>query len=138
MCTGVTQARVLGMDAVLCAGTGNTSASMAAYAARAGMLGIVLIPDGQIAFGKLSQSLDYGALTLQVAGDFDALQKLVPEIARDANVYVLNSVECLPPGRPRQSCWRCCSNAAGRYLTAWWCPAATSATVRRLVRRWTL
>ncbi|HWE62486.1 MAG TPA: pyridoxal-phosphate dependent enzyme, partial [Chloroflexota bacterium] len=53
MCTGVTQARVLGMDAVLCASTGNTSASMAAYAARAGMLGIVLIPDGQIAFGKL-------------------------------------------------------------------------------------
>jgi threonine synthase len=92
MCTGVTQARVLGMDAVLCASTGNTSASMAAYAARAGMLGIVLIPDGQIAFGKLSQSLDYGALTLQVAGDFDALQKLVPEIAREANVYVLNSV----------------------------------------------
>jgi threonine synthase len=92
MCTGVTQARVLGMDAVLCASTGNTSASMAAYAARAGMLGIVMIPDGQIAFGKLSQSLDYGALTLQVAGDFDALQKLVPEVAREANVYVLNSV----------------------------------------------
>lgn len=92
MCTGVTQARVLGMDAVLCASTGNTSASLAAYAARAGMLGIVLIPDGQIAFGKLAQALDYGALTLQVAGTFDTIQRLVLEVARDANVYVLNSV----------------------------------------------
>ena len=92
MCTGVTQARVLGMDAVLCASTGNTSASMAAYAARAGMLGIVLVPDGQIAFGKLSQALDYGALTLQVAGSFDSIQRLVLEVANDAHIYVLNSV----------------------------------------------
>jgi threonine synthase len=92
MCTGVTQARVLGMSAVLCASTGNTSASMAAYAARAGMVGIVLIPDGQIAFGKLSQALDYGALTLQVEGDFDTAQRLVLEVAHEANVYVLNSV----------------------------------------------
>src|SRR5579871_827318 len=92
MCTGVTQARVLGMSAVLCASTGNTSASMAAYAARAGMLGIVLIPDGQIAFGKLSQALDYGALTLQVEGDFDTAQRLVLEVAAESSVYVLNSV----------------------------------------------
>jgi len=92
MCTGVTQARVLGMDAVLCASTGNTSASMAAYAARAGMLGVVLIPDGQIAYGKLSQSLDYGALTLQIAGDFDMAQSLVREVASEARVYVLNSI----------------------------------------------
>src|SRR4051794_39857937 len=71
MATGVTQARVLGARVVACASTGNTSASMAAYAARAGMLGVVFIPEGQIAFGKLSQSLDYGALTLQIRGDFD-------------------------------------------------------------------
>lgn len=92
MCTGITQASILGMSAVLCASTGNTSASMAAYAARAGMVGIVLIPDGQIAYGKLSQSLDYGALTLQVAGDFDVALRLVEEVAVKANIYVLNSV----------------------------------------------
>lgn len=92
MTTAVTQARALGMRAVMCASTGNTSASMAAYASRGGMLGIVLVPDGQVAYGKLSQSLDYGALTLQVKGDFDVAQKLVMEIARDIGVYVLNSV----------------------------------------------
>ncbi len=92
MTTGVTQARILGMKAVACASTGNTSSSMAAYAARAGMLGIVLIPDRQVAFGKLSQTLDYGALTLQIMGDFDMAQKLVLEIAPELGIYVLNSV----------------------------------------------
>jgi threonine synthase len=92
MTTGVTQARALGMKAVLCASTGNTSAAMAAYASRAGLLGIVLVPDGQIAFAKLSQSLEYGALTLQIAGDFDMAMKLVGEVASDVGIYVLNSL----------------------------------------------
>ncbi len=92
MATGVTQARVLGARVVACASTGNTSASMAAYAARAGLLGVVFIPEGQIAFGKLSQSLDYGALTLQVRGDFDAAMQLVREVAPRIGIYVLNSV----------------------------------------------
>lgn len=92
MTTGVTQARILGMRAVMCASTGNTSASMAAYAARAGMLGIVFIPEGQVAFGKLAQSLDYGALTLQVQGDFDVAMDLVREIAPEIGIYILNSV----------------------------------------------
>ena len=92
MATGVTQARVLGARVVACASTGNTSASMAAYAARAGLLGVVFIPEGQIAFGKLSQSLDYGALTLQVRGDFDAAMQLVREVASRIGIYVLNSV----------------------------------------------
>jgi threonine synthase len=65
MCAGVTQARILGMRAVACASTGNTSASMAAYAARAGLSAIVLVPEGNVSFAKLSQSIDYGALTLQ-------------------------------------------------------------------------
>lgn len=92
MAAGVTQAGILGMRAVACASTGNTSASLAAYAARAAMVAIVLVPEGQVSFGKLSQALDYGALTLQVRGDFDAAQALLLEIAPRLGVYVLNSV----------------------------------------------
>jgi threonine synthase len=92
MTAGVSQAKALGMRAVACASTGNTSASLAAYAARAGLLAIVLIPEGQVSFGKLSQALDYGALTLQLRGDFDAAMALLLEIAPDLGVYVVNSV----------------------------------------------
>lgn len=92
MTTGVTQARVLGAQAVACASTGNTSASMAAYAARAGMRAAVFIPSGQIAFGKLSQSLDYGAQTLQIEGDFDTAMQLVLELSAETNLYLLNSI----------------------------------------------
>ncbi len=92
MTAGVSQAKSLGMRAVACASTGNTSASLAAYAARAGMTAIVLIPEGQVSFGKLSQALDYGALTLQLRGDFDAAMSLLLEIAPELGVYVVNSV----------------------------------------------
>jgi threonine synthase len=92
MTTGVAQALALGARAVACASTGNTSASMAAYAARAGMVAAVFIPSGQIAFGKLSQSLDYGAKTLQIDGDFDDAMKLVLELSRETDLYLLNSI----------------------------------------------
>ena len=92
MVAGVTQARILGMRAVACASTGNTSASMAAYAARAGLAAIVLVPELGVSFAKLSQSLDYGALTLQVRGDFDEAQALLQQIAPKLGIYVLNSV----------------------------------------------
>jgi threonine synthase len=92
MTAGVSQAARLGAKVVACASTGNTSASMAAYAARAGMRAAVFIPDGQIALGKLSQALDYGAVTLQVEGDFDAALALVRELAASDPVYLLNSV----------------------------------------------
>jgi threonine synthase len=92
MATGVTQARRLGMRAIACASTGNTSASLAAYASRAGLLAIVLVPEGQISFGKLSQALDFGALTLQLRGDFDDAQSLLMEIAPQLDIYILNSV----------------------------------------------
>lgn len=92
MTTGATQARVLGARVVACASTGNTSASMAAYAARAGLLAAVFIPSGQIAYGKLSQSLDYGAKTLQIDGDFDAAMQLVLNLSRKTDLYLLNSV----------------------------------------------
>ena len=92
MTTGITQARRLGATSVACASTGNTSASMAAYAARAGMKAFVFIPSGQISLGKLSQALDYGASVLQIEGDFDVAMQLVREIAAETPVYLLNSV----------------------------------------------
>jgi len=92
MTTGVTQAGRLGATSVACASTGNTSASMAAYAARAGMKAFVFIPSGQIALGKLSQALDYGAVVLQIDGDFDDAMRLAQEVANESPLYLLNSV----------------------------------------------
>jgi threonine synthase len=77
---------------VACASTGNTSASMAAYAARGNMQSLVLIPDGKISWGKLSQSLDYGALTCQLRTDFDGCVRILNELVRQKPVYLLNSV----------------------------------------------
>ncbi len=92
MTVGVSIARRLGMTRVACASTGNTSASMAAYAARAGMKAFVFVPAGNIALGKLSQAMAYGARTFQVAGDFDDSMRLVQEVCRDEGVYLLNSI----------------------------------------------
>lgn len=92
MTTGVTQAAKLGAESVACASTGNTSASMAAYAARAGMKAVIFIPSGQIALGKLSQALDYGATVVQIDGDFDDAMRLVRDITKDSPLYLLNSV----------------------------------------------
>ncbi|HZS05993.1 MAG TPA: threonine synthase [Blastocatellia bacterium] len=92
MTTGVTQARRLGAKSVACASTGNTSASMAAYAARAGMKAFVFIPSGQVALGKLSQSLDYGAVVVQLDGDFDDAMRVVREVTKETDLYLLNSV----------------------------------------------
>ena len=77
---------------VACASTGNTSASMAAYAARGNMHSLVLIPDGKISWGKLSQSLDYGALTCQLRTDFDGCVQILNDLVRQKPVYLLNSV----------------------------------------------
>lgn len=92
MTVGVTIAAKLGMTSVACASTGNTSASMAAYAQQAGMRPIVFIPEGKIAYGKLSQALAYGARTVQIDGDFDAAMKLVEQVAEKEGIYLLNSV----------------------------------------------
>ncbi|HST20576.1 MAG TPA: threonine synthase [Blastocatellia bacterium] len=92
MTTGVTQAVRLGATAVACASTGNTSASMAAYAARAGLRAFVFIPAGQIAYGKLSQSLEYGATVVEVEGNFDDSMRIVREMAEETDLYLLNSI----------------------------------------------
>lgn len=92
MTVATTQARRLGASAVACASTGNTSASLAAYAAQAGMRAIVFVPSGKISTGKLAQTLAYGALCLQVRGDFDTAMTLVGEACRKLNIYLLNSI----------------------------------------------
>lgn len=92
MTVGVTQARRIGARAVACASTGNTAASLAAYAAHAGIPALVLVPAGKVALGKLTQSLAYGARTLLVRGDFDTCLKLAEDASSELGVYLLNSV----------------------------------------------
>ncbi|HSB55581.1 MAG TPA: threonine synthase [Gemmatimonadales bacterium] len=92
MTVAVTQARRIAAPAVACASTGNTSASLAAYAAQAGLTALVFVPAGQVALGKLSQSLAYGAKTLLVRGDFDDCLRLVQEASTQLGVYLVNSI----------------------------------------------
>ena len=92
MTIAASAARAAGFHWVACASTGNTSASMAAYAARGNMRSLVLIPEGKISWGKLSQSLDYGALTCQLRTDFDGCVRILNELVRQKPVYLLNSV----------------------------------------------
>ena len=92
MTVGVTQAVRVKARAVACASTGNTSASLASYAALAGIPALVFVPSGQLALGKLAQTLAYGARTLLVRGDFDACMALAREAGEKLGVYLLNSV----------------------------------------------
>src|SRR6204780_1525580 len=85
-------ARQAGFRWVACASTGNTSASMAAYAARDGLRSLVLVPEGKISWSKLSQALDYGAVTCQLRTDFDGCLRLLQELVLRAPVYQLNSI----------------------------------------------
>ncbi len=92
MTVAASVARREGFRWVACASTGNTSASMAAYAARGGMRSLVLIPEGKVSWGKLSQALDYGAVTCQLKTDFDGCMRVLDEVVRRMPVYLLNSV----------------------------------------------
>ncbi|MCI0587091.1 MAG: threonine synthase [Planctomycetes bacterium] len=93
MTVGISLAIAAGVRAVACASTGNTSASMAAYAARAGLPAFVLVPAGRVAAGKLSQAVAHGAAIAEVEGSFDEAMELVLELARTRReVYLLNSI----------------------------------------------
>lgn len=92
MTVAATFARKAGFRWVACASTGNTSASMAAYAARGNMRSLVLVPEGKISWSKLSQALDYGAVTCQLRTDFDGCLKLLQQLVLRAPVYQLNSI----------------------------------------------
>jgi threonine synthase len=92
MTMAVTKAVEEGSRAIICASTGNTSASAAAYAARAGIACFVLIPEGKIALGKLAQAMIHGAVVIQIQGNFDVGMRLVKEVANEAPVTIVNSI----------------------------------------------
>lgn len=92
MSVGMTKAMELGVDTVGCASTGNTSASLAAYAARAGLRCVVLLPSGKVALGKLAQAMFHGAEVLSVTGNFDEALEAVTALALEKHLYLLNSI----------------------------------------------
>ena len=92
MTCGTSAAMLFKAGSVACASTGNTSASMASYAACCGLRSVIFIPSGKIAYGKLAQALAYGGITLQIEGNFDDAMRLVQEVCNDMNIYLLNSV----------------------------------------------
>ncbi len=92
MTVGVSMARQLGMTSVACASTGNTSASLAAYAAKAGIPCVVLLPAGKVALGKVAQALMHGARVISIRGNFDRALEMVHELCISHSLYLLNSV----------------------------------------------
>jgi threonine synthase len=92
MTAAVTQAVTLGARTVVCASTGNTAASLAAYAARAGLQAAILLPRGQITASKLAQSMDYGAAVFELEGNFDDCMRLIQELGDEPSIYVANSI----------------------------------------------
>jgi threonine synthase len=92
MTVAVTQAVALGAKTVVCASTGNTAASLAAYAARAGLQAAILLPRGQITASKLAQSMDYGAAVFELDGNFDDCMRLIQELGSEPSIYVANSI----------------------------------------------
>ena len=92
MTMGVTRANELGVNVVGCASTGNTSASLAAYSARASKKCIVLLPSGNVALGKLAQAMFYGAKVIQIGGNFDDALLMVRKLAEEGKIYLLNSI----------------------------------------------
>jgi len=92
MTVAVTQACVLGARLVACASTGNTAASLAAYAARADLPCAILVPTGQVSHAKLAQALDYGARVLEIEGNFDSCMRLIRELSEDGSLYLVNSI----------------------------------------------
>ncbi len=92
MAVAMTQAVISRARTAVCASTGNTAASLAAYASRAALQSAILLPRGQVSAAKLAQSLDFGALVLEIDGNFDDCMRLVQEIGGDPSIYVANSI----------------------------------------------
>ena len=92
MTIGMTKAMMLGVDTVGCASTGNTSASLAAYAARAGLRCAVFLPAGKVALGKLAQAMFHGAEVFSINGNFDEALEAMTQLAREKHLYLLNSI----------------------------------------------
>ena len=92
MTVAVTQAKKLGAKRVVCASTGNTAASLAAYAARADLVCEILVPRGQVSSAKLAQAIDYGATVTTIEGNFDDCMRAIRELADDGSAYLVNSI----------------------------------------------
>ncbi|MGW5051596.1 threonine synthase [Actinokineospora sp. NPDC004072] len=108
MTVAVTHAKAIGREAVICASTGNTSASAAAYAARAGLACAVLVPTGKIALGKLAQAVAYGARILQIQGNFDDCLELAQKTAAEYPIELVNSVNPVRLIGQRTVAWEVC------------------------------
>jgi threonine synthase len=132
MTVAVSRAKGAGAEAVICASTGNTAASAAAYAARAGLRGAVVVPEGRIAIGKLAQALMHGARVIALRGSFDQALEIVRELARRHRVELVNSINpyriegqktaafevCDELGEPPEALAIPVGNAGN--ITAWW------------------
>ena len=105
MTVAITHAKALGFEAVICASTGNTSASAAAYAAKAGLVSAVLVPSGKIALGKLAQAVAHGAKILQIDGNFDDCLELASKTAAEYPVELVNSVNPVRLLGQRTAAW---------------------------------
>src|SRR3954465_12780312 len=132
MTVAVSRAKGRGAEAVICASTGNTAASAAAYAARAGLRGAVIVPEGKIAIGKLAQALMHGARVIALRGNFDQALEIVRELARRHPVELVNSINPYRIEGQKTAAFEACDQAgpppgaiaipvgnAGN-ITAWW------------------
>ena len=108
-----------GAATVICASTGNTSASAAAYARRAGLRAVVLIPEGNIALGKLSQALMHGARVLAIRGNFDDALRLVRELSEKHPITLVNSVNPYRIEGQKTAAFEICDAFAGRLRIIW-------------------
>jgi threonine synthase len=132
MTVAVSRAKGAGAEAVICASTGNTAASTAAYAARAGMRGAVIVPEGQIAIGKLAQALIHGARVIALRGNFDQAFEIVRELAARHPVELVNSINPYRIEGQKTAAFEVCDELAGApdalaipvgnagNVTAWW------------------
>jgi len=114
MTVGITKAKELGMRTVTCASTGNTSASLAAYAGIAGLRCVVLIPEGKVALGKLAQAMMHGALVVSVRGNFDQALDIVMKSSQKLGLYVLNSVNPFRIEGQKTAAFEVCDQLGGR------------------------
>lgn len=114
MTVGITKARELGMKTVTCASTGNTSASLAAYAGLAGLRCVVLIPEGKVALGKLAQAMMHGSIVVSVKGNFDQALDMVTTASEAIGMYVLNSINPFRIEGQKTAAYEVCDQLGGR------------------------
>src|SRR3954447_3642322 len=132
MTVAVSRAKGAGAEAIICASTGNTAASAAAYAARAGLRGAVIVPEGQIAIGKLAQALMHGARVIALRGNFDQALEIVRELARRHPVELVNSINPYRIEGQKTAAFEACDELGAApdalaipvgnagNITAWW------------------